>query len=58
MAYRTIINKVLRRLREDTVAADWIGDLADSDADDYQKLIGDFVNEAKQIVEDAWSWRF
>ena len=58
MAYRTIINKVLRRLREDTVAADWIGDLADSDADDYQKLIGDFVNEAKQIVEDAWSWSF
>ena len=58
MAYRTIINKVLRRLSEDTVAADWIGDLADSDADDYQKLIGDFVNEAKQIVEDAWSWSF
>ena len=58
MAYRTIINKVLRRLREDTVSADWIGDLADSDADDYQKLIGDFVNEAKQIVEDAWSWSF
>ena len=58
MAYRTIINKVLRRLREDTVAADWIGDLADSDADDYQKLIGDFVNEAKQIVEDAWSGSF
>ena len=58
MAYRSIINKVLRRLREDTVAADWIGDLADSDADDYQKLIGDFVNEAKQIVEDAWSWSF
>ena len=58
MAYRTIINKVLRRLREDTVAADWIGNLVDSDVDDYQKLIGDFVNEAKQKVEDAWSWSF
>ena len=58
MAYRTIINKVLRRLREETVAADWIGALPDSEADDYQKLIGDFVNEAKQIVEDASSWSF
>ena len=35
MAYRTIINKVLRRLREDTVSADWIGNLVDSDVDDY-----------------------
>ena len=58
MAYRSIINKVLRRLREDTVSADWIGNLVDSDVDDYQKLIGDFVNEAKQKVEDAWSWSF
>ena len=58
MAYRTIINKVLRRLREETITAEWIGALPDSDADDYQKLIGDFVNEAKQIVEDAWSWSF
>ena len=57
--YRSIVNKVLRRLREDTVAADWIGNLTDSsDVDDYQKLIGDFVNEAKQTVEDSWAWSF
>ena len=48
MAYRSIINKVLRRLREETISADWIGDLNDSsDVDDYQKLIGDLVNEAQ-----------
>lgn len=59
MAYRTIINKVLRRLREATITADWLGDLNDSsDVDDYQKLIGDLVNEAKQAVEDSWNWSF
>ena len=59
MAYRSIVNKVLRRLREETISADWIGDLNDSsDVDDYQKLIGDLVNESKQAVEDAWHWSF
>ena len=59
MAYRSIVNKVLRRLREETISADWIGDLNDSsDVDDYQKLVGDFVNESKQAVEDAWHWSF
>ena len=59
MAYRAMINKVLRRLREDTISADWIGALEDSaDVDSYHKLVGDFINESKQIVEDAWSWSF
>ena len=59
MAYRAMINKVLRRLREDTVTADWIGELENSaDVDSYHKLIGDFINESKQTVEDAWSWSF
>ena len=59
MAYRAMINKVLRRLREDTISADWIGALEDSaDVDAYHKLVGDFINESKQIVEDAWSWSF
>ena len=59
MDYREIINKVLRRLREDTIANDWIGNLNDSaDVDEYQKLIGDLVNETKQTVEDAWGWSF
>jgi len=57
MSYRGIINSVLRRLREDTIASDWSGALEDSsDPDDYQKLIGELVNEAKQIVEDSWEW--
>lgn len=57
MAYRQIINKVLRRLREDTVDADWIGSLSEnSEVDSYAQLIGDFINETKVSVEDAWQW--
>ena len=58
MDYRDLINRVLRRMREDTIDSDWSGDLQDdtSVTDDYQKLIGDFVNEAKVEVEDAWNW--
>lgn len=57
MSYRTVIDKVLTRLREDTLGADWVGPIADaSEVDSYQKLIGEFVNEAKDLVEDAWNW--
>tara|TARA_R110002072_G_scaffold118073_3_gene249291 strand:+ start:8589 stop:9245 length:657 start_codon:yes stop_codon:yes gene_type:complete len=57
MSFRTTLNKVLVRLREDTISSDWSGAINDSTAvDDYQKLIGEFVNEAKQIVEDSWNW--
>jgi len=57
MSYRTVVDKILRRLREDTLGSDWTGVLDDaSEADDYQKLIGDFVNEAKVMIEDAWQW--
>lgn len=48
MTYLELVNSVLRRLREaqvDTVAET-----------SYSALIGDFVNDAKQIVEDAHSW--
>lgn len=38
----------MRRLREDEVAT--------IDESDYSKLIGDFVNDAKRLVEDAWNW--
>ena len=59
MTYKGIINQVLRRLREDTISADWLNDINDSaDVDEYHKLIGEFVNESKQIVEDAWNWSF
>ena len=57
MTYREIINSVLRRLRESTITSNWSGALNDSTAvTDYQKLIGEFVNEAKREVEDAWNW--
>ena len=57
MTYRQIINAVLRRLREDSIGSDWSGALIDaSGPTDYQVLIGDFVNEVKREVEDAWDW--
>ena len=57
MTYRQIINAVLRRLREDSIAADWSGNLIDATGpSDYQVLIGDFINEVKREVEDAWDW--
>lgn len=48
MTYLQIVNAVLRRLREDEVTT-----YAENS---YSKLIGDFVNEAKREVEDAWNW--
>ena len=57
MTYRQIINAVLRRLREDSIGSDWSGALIDAAGpSDYQVLIGDFVNEVKREVEDAWDW--
>lgn len=46
--YIDIVNKVLRRLREPTV--DTVNE------NDYSTLIGEFVNETKREVEDAWDW--
>jgi len=48
MTYTDLVNNVLRRLREDEVEF-----VAQSS---YSKLIGDFVNDAKTIVESAWKW--
>jgi hypothetical protein len=48
MTYLNIVNNVLRRLREDEVSS------VQSTA--YSKMIGDFVNDAKSMVEDAWDW--
>ena len=48
MTYLNLVNSVLRRLREDEVTT-----VAESD---YSRLIGDFVNDAKRTVEDAWDW--
>ena len=48
MNYIQLVNSVMRRLRETEV-----GSVADNT---YSKLIGDFVNDAKRQVEDAYSW--
>ncbi len=48
MTYLNLVNNVLRRLREDEVSS-----VQDST---YSKFVGDFVNDAKKIVEDAWDW--
>ena len=48
MTYLQLVNSVLRRLREDEV---------DSVAQNsYSKLVGEFINDAKRSVEDAWDW--
>jgi len=48
MTYLEIVNNVLRRLREREVAT--------VDETAYSKLIGDFVNDAKEEIENAWAW--
>jgi hypothetical protein len=48
MNYIQLVNSVLRRLRETEVSS--VADNA------YSKLIGEFVNDAKRSVEDAYPW--
>jgi hypothetical protein len=48
MTYLQLVNSVLRKLREEEVTT--------VDESDYSKLIGDFVNDAKRLVEDTWDW--
>ena len=48
MTYLEAVNKVLRRLREPEVGSE--------DETVYSKLIGEFVSDAKSLVENAWSW--
>ena len=48
MTYLELVNSVLRRLRESEV------DSVDDNA--YSKMIGEFVNDAKRNVEDAYPW--
>jgi len=56
MTYREIINSVLLRLREDTIASDWSGNINDSTLTPYQKLVGVLVNDAKKNVESYHDW--
>lgn len=48
MNYVQIVNSVLRRLREAEVSS--VSDTA------YSKMIGEFVNDSKRTVEDAYNW--
>lgn len=48
MNYLQAVNSVLRRLREEEV--DSVSETL------YSKLIGDFVNDAKQLVQDSADW--
>ena len=48
MTYLDLVNNVLRRMREDEVAS--------VTSTTYSKMVGDFVNDAKKIVEAAWDW--
>ena len=48
MNYIQLVNSVLRRLRETEVSS--VSDNA------YSKLIGEFINDAKRQVEDAYPW--
>ena len=52
MTYIELVNSVLRRLRESEVTT--VQGSGNSNA--YARLIGDFVNEAKSQVENAWKW--
>jgi len=48
MTYLELVNNVLKRLRERTVAT--------IDETTYSTLIGVLVNDAKSEVENAWNW--
>lgn len=48
MTYLEVVNKVLIRLREDTVTS--------VDSNEYSRLVGEFVNDAFNQVQDAWDW--
>ena len=48
MTYLDLVNNVLRRLRETEVST--------VAANSYSKMVGDFINDAKDLVENAWDW--
>lgn len=48
MTYLSIVNNILKRLRERTV-----GTVNESE---YSTLVGMFVNDAKQEIEESWNW--
>jgi len=52
MTYLELVNKVLLRLRETEVTTVQ----GSGTSNQYARLIGEFINEAKSQVEAAWDW--
>ena len=48
MTYLNLVNNVLRRLRETEVST--------VAANSYSKLVGDLINDAKDLVEQGWAF--
>lgn len=48
MNFLQLVNSVLRKLREDEIQS--------INETDYSKLVGDFVNDALNVVESSWDW--
>jgi len=48
MTYLNLMNNVLRRLREDEVSS--------VSATTYTKMVSDFINDAKKLVEESNDW--
>ena len=48
MTYLNLMNNVLRRLREEEVT--------NVSATTYSKMVGDFINDAKKLVEESADW--
>jgi hypothetical protein len=52
MTYLQLVNMVLRRLRENEVTT--LQGISRQTS--YVRLIGDFINDAKRMVEQSWDW--
>ena len=48
MTYLNLMNNVLRRLREEETTS--------VTSTTYVKMVGDFINDAKKLVEEATDW--
>ena len=48
MTYLNLMNNVLRRLREEETTS--------VTGTTYVKMVGDFINDAKKMVEEATDW--
>tara|TARA_R110000822_G_scaffold167672_5_gene307844 strand:+ start:163 stop:807 length:645 start_codon:yes stop_codon:yes gene_type:complete len=48
MIYIDVVNNVMRRMRENEVA-----NITETT---FSTMVGDFVNDAKDLVESAWDW--